>query len=1252
MKKELKLILSILIMIACTCSIKVLAFDETLNLANGKSAVARDSRDFDGYGINPSFATDNSMTTHWCAQWDGAGNGSWIYVDLENYFMINKVIIDWRGSRWPNGSWKLQVATNMPDGSGNSNWVDVYLGNAGTDVVNGTGTYNFTATAGRYVRMLGASQSNGYGYNIFEIRVYANENALPQGAASSMMISPSSKILMVGQQFQFQSGLIAANGIPMNAVFTPTWSLQESSGATINSSTGVFKATQTGTYTINCNTTYESSSFSSSATVTVNVFDVNQNLALNKTSTTSGQTASNGNDGSLITRWRSNPANQQEWWQVDLGVEYAVNNVKIKMNGDAGARNATYNILVSLTGLEGSWQTMVTNAQIPAGSGTELNNHTFISTPARFVKYQGLTRGGWDHNFADFEVFATGFYSSSTSSEFTSVQFSNASVIQNEEVALTIVTNDQESNPYTNATITSVVVTEGNAAGVNLVERNNIWYATGVIAGTYTLTATGVDNTNETLVKTGIGTLTVTDARRVASINLTTPFPITKYATNRTIDLNVSCVDQYGATISPSIIWDIQGAAGGSVTNNKYTPANKGTGTIKATVNTSNGLVESQSRTFDVITNAANVAYNKPVTSISTATTSGSNAVDNNLATQWIVPDAGNRTYDAWFVIDLESEYFIEFVEVIWEGAFSKTFTVDYSTNGIDYTSKYSFTNTDGVETKINKFYSNPSTARFVRIFSTLAGTQYGTKLLDVYVHGKSTTITLDNNTTLSSTDFTTEQLINTEIIVNSGTFTVDQNSTIKSLAINSGAKLTLDAGKTLTANSLSLNSDASGTATFVDNGTATISSATVQQYLTASRNWYISSPIASGTTANLNLGTSVQTYSESAKTWSILSSGNALEVGKGYVSVAGAGVGSTGTVNFSGSLNTGTITVPVSRTESGNSRGFNLVANPYPSYIDWSLVMADAANANIVTTMWFRTKTTGGAYTFSTYNSTGNESVANGAATTISKFIPPMQAFWVRVNANVGQTTYSTGITFKNTMRAHRDDNGNKFKAPKQDERKRMRLQVSNGTNTDETLLYFDAEASDNFDAFDSPKMFSNISSMPEIYTKVDNQQLVINGLNKIADKSQIALGYTTGIAGILKLKVTELNNFDASTKAYLIDNLENTETELTAATEYSFNSAITTNNENRFSLQFRAPDVATDFVASEKPNVQVFVNTANQIAITAPEKSNFAIYNAVGQLIEDGKITSYTQTSNIKLSAGVYLVKVKNQTTRLIIK
>ena len=945
----------IVMMVVSLCFIQAYAFDSTVNLAVGKPAVARESRSFDGYGTNPAFVTDNSMITHWCAQWDGAGAGSWIYIDLQNYYMINKVVIDWRGGRWPNGAWKIQVATNEPNASGASNWVDVYTGSAGSNVTNGAGTYEFTATAGRFVRMLGIAQSTGYGYNIFEMRAFANDIATAQGTASSIAISPSSKTLMVNQQYQFQSSLIAANGIPMNVSYTPTWSIQESSGATINETTGLFRATQTGTYTINCNTTYESSPFNASATVTIIPFDASQNLALNKTATTSGAIASNGNDGSLSTRWRSSNANQKEWWQVDLGADYVVNNVNIKMNGDAGARGATYNILVSLTGLSDSWQTVVSTAQIPAGSGTEFNSHTIASVPARYIKYDGITRGGWDHNFAEFEVRGTGFYHAVAAAEFTSILFNNTNVIENEEVALTIAALDAENSPYLNATITGLEVTEGNTSGVTFEKRSNVWYARGVSEGTYTLTATGVDDENGSIVKTGTATLTVTEARRVSVINMSTPFAITKYAANRSIGLTLGCTDQYGAAINPTIIWDIQGTAGGSVTNNRYTPANKGTAVVRATSVTTAGTIQSSSITFDVITDAANVALNKSVTSISGAT-GGTSAVDGDEGSQWIVPHPGGRIYDAWLIIDLQAKYYIELVEVIWEGAYSKTFSVDYSNNGVDFTTKYNGTNTDPIVNKVNKFYTSPSSARYVRIRSTEAGTDYGTKILDVYIHGKSTTITTNSNSNLSTSDYTTDQLANSDLIISSNEIIVDQNTTINSIIVNPGAKLTLNSGQTLTAGTLRLESSSSGTGTFVDKNLSESTqaiNATVQQYLPSGRNWYVSSPI---NTIAVPTGSTYFGYQEAGNNsdlsvsgatayWKPYTAGASLTAGKGYIAQP---LGET-TLQFSGILNSGNTTVQLSRTALAAKAGFNLVGNPYPSYLDWSMVAT--ANPNVLPT-------------------------------------------------------------------------------------------------------------------------------------------------------------------------------------------------------------------------------------------------------------------------------------------------------------
>ena len=94
-----------------------------------------------------------------------------------------------------------------------------------------------------------------------------------------------------------------------------------------------------------------------------------------------------------------------------------------------------------------------------------------------------------------------------------------------------------------------------------------------------------------------------------------------------------------------------------------------------------------------------------------------------------------------------------------------------------------------------------------------------------------------------------------------------------------------------------------------------------------------------------LNKGNYVVDWNEANKTWDNVTNGN-LQAGKGYVQVANGVQGSTGTVDFNGATNSGNVSLTLSRTESGSSRGFNLVGNPYPSYLDWSQVAA--ANTNV----------------------------------------------------------------------------------------------------------------------------------------------------------------------------------------------------------------------------------------------------------------------------------------------------------------
>jgi hypothetical protein len=526
---------------------------------------------------------------------------------------------------------------------------------------------------------------------------------------------------------------------------------------------------------------------------------------------------------------------------------------------------------------------------------------------------------------------------------------------------------------------------------------------------------------------------------------------------------------------------------------------------------------------------------------------------------------------------------------------------------------------------------------------------------------------------------------------------TITADASVKSITVDPGAKLTLTSGTLTATNGITLESDATGTATLMDSNTEPTITATVKQYVTAGRNWYMSAPL--NNTADytvLDKGASVAEYNEVTGLWPAVTSGT-LTRGKGYVQVASATQGTTGTVSFSGITNSGDVPVTLTYT-SDKGKGFNLVGNPYPSYLSWSAVVADNAAANMPTgTMWYRTisyngksawepskiynqndivyngtrfyKATsvtgtsaalsgptgsgtgildnevvwnyeGSVYVFATISASGVASPA-----TVSNLVPPMQAFWVKSNGGT--------LTFKNAMRAHITGGTNALKAPKNsaNEMPLLRLSVTNGASADEAVIYATENASNAFDTFDAPKYFNTASNQPEIYTQVGNEKLVINAMNEIITGTEIALGFVTEKGNDFTISATEWKNQSSDMRVVLKDKQLSSEFDLTTGQQYTFSSAVV-NNSERFSLIFKAQGNTTAMENANQLIAQVYVNAANQIVIIAPEKATYSIYNAMGQLIENGITNSKLKTHNSKLSSGVYVVNVNNQSTRVIIK
>ncbi len=278
------------------------------------------------------------------------------------------------------------------------------------------------------------------------------------------------------------------------------------------------------------------------------------------------------------------------------------------------------------------------------------------------------------------------------------------------------------------------------------------------------------------------------------------------------------------------------------------------------------------------------------------------------------------------------------------------------------------------------------------------------------------------------------------DLVVNQGShLTVNANKSFNSVTIKPGAKLTLNNGQTFAPGTFVLESNASATATFVDKRThanKTDITATVQQHLPAASTrtwWYLASPVT-GAASSVFGSNKVGDYSETTRSYSNpFAAPTTLTAGKGYV-VKMTAASAANYVFEDKTLNTGNISVPLTRTVTETSdnakRGFNLVGNPYPSYLNWD--MAYNASTNLRPTIWYRTLN-GASMEFHTYNAAIGASVPSSA----NGYIPPMQAFWVKLDTDpVSPATVSNGtLNFTNDMRSHDlSALGNPLKAPAAD--------------------------------------------------------------------------------------------------------------------------------------------------------------------------------------------------------------------------
>lgn len=475
--------------------------------------------------------------------------------------------------------------------------------------------------------------------------------------------------------------------------------------------------------------------------------------------------------------------------------------------------------------------------------------------------------------------------------------------------------------------------------------------------------------------------------------------------------------------------------------------------------------------------------------------------------------------------------------------------------------------------------------------------------------------------------------------------------ATCADLLVENGAVLTVNAGKALTITgntdndgTIMVKADATGIGSLITEGIiAGSGSCQMEQYLTGSGGfvpdglfWYVSTPVtgADAETYDLLNGNKLWSANETSQSYTQITDGSTtLQPTTGYV----ARMGVTGTVTFEGTtFNNGAQTASgLTRTgTTATNRGYNLVGNPYPSTLSWNT----ANRTNLEPTIWYRTHN-GSTMLYDTYNATsgiGTNNNGNGDAT---GDIPPTQSFWVRVDAD--GNTGSLGFDLND--RSHGTQAGI-YKTSVQEGLVRMTL--SNGTVSDETIVMFDAAAQDAYDDYDSRKYWAGAnvpqlySSIPQLYTTELNDTLVINGLTSTENNPTVPLGVKIPSQGNYTLNANDITVVGET--VHLEDTYLNIFQDLNVEPNYAFTSDAG-NIGDRFVLHFGMTAVGID--EGTQAGSRVYTTNANQLNIILSENTengNVDVLNMAGRVVFTSNLNSNRTTLGLNVNAGVYLIRV----------
>jgi hypothetical protein len=215
-----------------------------------------------------------------------------------------------------------------------------------------------------------------------------------------------------------------------------------------------------------------------------------------------------------------------------------------------------------------------------------------------------------------------------------------------------------------------------------------------------------------------------------------------------TLALNAGFTGQLIETVLPSnasnknVSWTTSNASVATVSSSGLVTA-VAAGNATITVTTQDGGFTANCAVV-VSASLVNLALNKPATSSSkSGSNSASKAVDGSVSTKWVSASSDPQ----WINVDLQATYNITQVVLKWDVASGKNYTIDVSSDNVNWTTIKTVTNgPGGTET-----FSVSGSGRYIRMYGTARNTTGGYALKEFEVYGASGLKSADIATDITS---------------------------------------------------------------------------------------------------------------------------------------------------------------------------------------------------------------------------------------------------------------------------------------------------------------------------------------------------------------------------------------------------------------------------------------------------------------------------------------------------------------------